>query len=178
MINDQQEWSEGGEGWVSNELLAEGWLIKKYNKKGKFKFLLTFSKYFFFTFATYLFCVNGHQCTIFILVPLQASSIASCSRRRGTCSSPPSTPPTTWWPTPSTLRTILGTSWKYTSRWCIVKDMFLKSPCQPVHLFIIRHQVSNEKRKKEVVWLASDSLPAGWKMRNPPGRWAATYDWH
>ena len=31
-------------------------------------------------------------------------------------------------------------------------------------------QVSNEKRKEEVVWLASESLPSGWKMRNPPGR--------
>ena len=35
--------------------------------------------------------------------------------------------------------------------------------------------MSNEKRKEEVVWLASESLPAGWKMRNPPGRFLIFY---
>ena len=35
--------------------------------------------------------------------------------------------------------------------------------------------MSNEKRKEEVVWLASESLPAGWKMRNPPGRFLILY---
>ena len=46
VANHQQEWSEGGEGWFSNELLAEGWLIKKYNKKGGFLFLFTFATHF------------------------------------------------------------------------------------------------------------------------------------
>ena len=79
---------------------------------------------------------TGTYCWVMFLesnyLIVQASSTVSCSPRRGICSSPPSTPPTTWWPTPSTLRTILGTSWKYTSRWCIVKDWHVLKISLPV----------------------------------------------